>query len=142
VLAALAALIAASAIWMLLWRPLVADSDRLAQRLPGDRAALAEARRAADDIAGLARAAPAPAATEPRAAFDAVVAAKNLKSAALQVERLDADRLRVTFDAIDFDALAGVLDALQRDARLRAVDVVATARVEPGLVRADVTLTR
>jgi general secretion pathway protein M len=128
--------------WVVVWQPLLRDAERLIQRAPLDRAALAEARRAADEIAGLARSAPAPQASDPRAALDAVLTTTNLKSAATQIERIDNDRLRVTFDRIDFDALAGALDALQREARLRAVDVVATARVEPGLVRADVTLTR
>src|SRR5690349_4362993 len=142
ILAALAALVVVAILWLAVWQPIVRDADRLAQRAAADRAALAEARRAADEIAGLARAAPAATTTDPRVAFDGVLAARNLKGSATQVERLDNDRLRVTFDSIGFDALAGVLDALQREAKLRAVDVVATARVEPGLVRADVTLTR
>ena len=46
------------------------------------------------------------------------------------------------FRPVDTEDLAAFLDALQRDARLRAVELVATARVEPGQVRADVTLAR
>jgi len=141
-LAAIAAVVALAVLWILFWQPLVRDTDRLVQRAPLDRAGLAEARRASDDIAGLARNAPAPQASDPRAALDAVLAARNLKGAATQIERIDNDRLRVTFERIDFDAFAAVLDALQREARLRPVEVVATARVEPGLVRADVTLSR
>ena len=141
-LAAIAAVLAIALAWIVVWQPLARDTERLTQRAPLDRAALAEARRASDEIAGLARNAPAPQAGDPRAALDAVLATKNLKSAASQIERIDNDRLRVTFDRIDFDVLAATLEALHREARLRAVDVVATARVEPGLVRADVTLTR
>jgi general secretion pathway protein M len=138
----IAAVIALALLWVVVWQPLVRDTDRLVQRAPLDRAALAEARRVSDEIAGLARGSPAQQAGDPRAALDAVLAAKNLKGAAAQIERIDNDRIRVTFDRIDFDALAATLDTLQREARLRAVDVVATARVEAGLVRADVTLTR
>jgi type II secretory pathway component PulM len=47
--------------------------------------------------------------------------------------------LRVTLDAVSFDALVTLLDALQRDARLSAVDLTAAARVEPGQVRAEMT---
>jgi type II secretory pathway component PulM len=141
-LSAFAALVALALVWLLIWQPIVRDSDRLAQRVAADRAALVEARRAADEIAGLTRAAPAIPAADPRAALEAVLAAKNLRSAVAQIERIDNDRLRVTFDTIDFDSLAATLDALQREAHLRATEVVATARVEPGLVRADVTLTR
>jgi type II secretory pathway component PulM len=103
---------------------------------------MAEARRAGDEIATLARAPAAAPAADPRAALDAILTSRNLKAAATQIERIDNDRIRVTFDSIAFDALAGLLDALQRDARVRATDLVATARVEAGLVRADVTLTR
>jgi type II secretory pathway component PulM len=120
----------------------VRDSERIAQRLLADRAALADARRQSDAIAGLARAAPGPVASDPRAALDPVLAAQNLRAAATAIERIDNDRIRVTFDAIGFDTLSVLLDALQRDAHLRAVEVVATARVETGIVRADVTLTR
>jgi type II secretory pathway component PulM len=134
--------IAVAVLWLLAWQPLVRDSERLAHRLPADRAALADARRQTDAIAGLARSAPGPLAGDPRAALDPVLAARNLKGAATAIERIDNDRLRVTFDTIGFDTLSTLLDALQRDAHLRAVEVVATARVETGLVRADVTLTR
>ena len=48
--------------------------------------------------------------------------------------------MRITFDSIAFDALTMLLEALQRDAKLRALDLSAAARVEPGLVRAEVTL--
>jgi type II secretory pathway component PulM len=141
-LEAIVAVVVLALLWLLVWRPLASDTDRLVQRQPLDKAALVEARRASDEIAGLARSAPAPQASDARAALDAVLAAKNLKNAATQIERIDNDRVRATFERIDFDTLAATLDAVQREGRLRAVEVVATARVEPGLVRADVTLTR
>jgi len=142
VLIAVGAVVALALAWLIAWQPLERDSERLTRRLASDRAALADARRASDEIAGLARAAAAPIAPDPRAALDSALAAQNLKTAAGAIERLDDDRVRVTLDRIGFDALTALLDALQRDARLRAVEVVATARVEPGLVRADLTLTR
>jgi general secretion pathway protein M len=142
VLIAVGAAVALALAWLILWQPLERDSGRLARRLASDRAALADARQASDAIAGLARAAAAPVAADPRAALDGALAAQNLKTVASAIERLDDDRVRVTLDRIGFNALAALLDVLQRDARLRAVEVVATARVEPGLVRADLTLTR
>jgi type II secretory pathway component PulM len=142
VLMTAAVALAVALVWLLAWQPLVRDSERMAQRLPADRAALAGAHRQSDAIAGLARAAPGPVASDPRAALDAVLAAQNLRTAATAIERVDNDRIRVTFDTIGFETLSALLDALQRDAHLRAVEVVATARVETGLVRADVTLTR
>ena len=141
VLIAVGAVVALALAWLIVWQPLERDSERLTRRLANDRAALADARRASDEIAGLARAA-APIAADPRAALDSVLAAQNLRTVASAIERVDNDRVRVTLDRIGFDALTALLDALQRDARLRAVEVVATARVETGLVRADLTLTR
>jgi type II secretory pathway component PulM len=140
--AALAILIAVAIVWLAVWQPIVRDCERLEQRAAADRMLMAEARRAGDEIATLARAPAAAPAADPRAALDAILTSRNLKAAATQIERIDNDRIRVTFDSIAFDALAGLLDALQRDARVRATDLVATARVEAGLVRADVTLTR
>ena len=142
-LLATAAGIAALALaWLVGWQPLAQDTDRLGRQIENDRATLADARRCADEIAGLARNAPGVALAEPRAALDAALAQQNLKAAATAIERVDNERIRLTFDAIGFDALIAFLDALQRDARLRAVELVATARVEPGQVRADVTLAR
>jgi type II secretory pathway component PulM len=48
----------------------------------------------------------------------------------------------VAFGAIEFDALVGALEALQRDARLRVVEATIAARVEPGVVRAELVLAR
>jgi type II secretory pathway component PulM len=141
-LAVLAGIVTLSVLWLAVWQPVVRDVDRLRQRLAGDRAVLAEARLSSDAIAGLARAVPVAPAPDARAALDAVLATRGLASAATQIERVDDDRLRVTFGAIGFDALAGALDALQREAHLRAIEVVATARAEAGRVRADVTLGR
>ena len=141
-LAAAAGIAALALAWLVVWQPLARDTDRLDRQIENDRAMLADARRRADEIAGLARSAPSVAPAEPRAALDAALARQNLKVAATTIERIDNERIRLTFDAIGFDALTAFLDALQRDARLRAVELVATARVEPGQVRADITLAR
>ena len=130
-LAAAAGIAALALAWLVVWQPLARDTDRLDRQIETDRAMLADARRRADEIAGLARSAPSVAPAEPRAALDAALTQQNLN-----------ERIRLTFDAIGFDALTAFLDALQRNARLRAVELVATARVEPGQVRADVTLAR
>jgi len=141
-LAAAAGIAALALAWLVVWQPLARDTDRLDRQIETDRAMLADARRRADEIAGLARNAPSVAPAEPRAALDAALTQQNLKAVASTIERIDNERIRLTFDAIGFDALTAFLDSLQRDARLRAVELVATARVEPGQVRADVTLAR
>jgi general secretion pathway protein M len=141
-LIAVTGLAALALVWLVAWQPLTRDTERLARQVAIDRAALAAARLRSDEIAGLAGKAPSQPATDPRSALDGVLAQRDLKTAATAIERIDNERIRVTFGAIAFDALTGFLDALQRDARLRAVELVATARVEPGQVRADVTLSR
>ncbi|MDQ2962591.1 MAG: type II secretion system protein M [Pseudomonadota bacterium] len=141
-LAAAAGIAALALTWIVVWQPLARDTDRLVREIESERAMLADARRRADEIAGLARSTPNIAVADPRAALDPVLAQRNLKTAATSIERIDSERIRLIFDTIGFDALIAFLDALQRDARLRAVELVATARVEPGQVRADVTLAR
>ena len=140
VLALVTAVVALALGWLFIWQPLLQDTDRLTRQLAADRATLAEARRQADAIAGLARTAPRVAAGDPRAALDAALVEQGLKSAATSIERGDNERIRVTFDRIGFDALTAFLDALQKSAQLRPVELVATARVEPGQVRAELTL--
>lgn len=142
VLASSAAVLAVALAWLFIWQPLVLDSDRLTRQLASDRATLAEARRQADEIAGLARNPPAAPAADARAVLDSLLVQQGLKSAATSIERSDDGRIRLTFDSIGFDALTAFLDALQRDAQLRAVEVVATARVGSGQIRADITLAR
>jgi type II secretory pathway component PulM len=128
-------------LWALAWQPLQRDSGRLERQLAAERSALAAAHRSADEIAGLARNAPAPAGGDARAAIEGTLARLGLKPAS-GAERIDAERWRVSFDAIAFDSLTALLDTLQRDAGVRAVEVSVTARVEPGQVRAEATLAR
>jgi len=137
-----AAMLTLALAWLFIWQPLLLDTERLTRQLAADRVTLSDARRQADAIAGLARGAPAIVAGDPRAALDSVLVQQGLKSAATSIENSDNDRIRLTFDRMGFDALTALLEALQRAAQLRAVEVVATARVEPGQVRADITLAR
>ena len=136
-LASVAGLAVVAIVWLLVWQPLTRDSARLERQLAAQRVTLAEARRQADDIAGLARLAPASIARDPRGEVDAALTRQGLKAAA--IERTD-ERVRLTFDSIAFDALTALLEALQRDAKLRALELSVAARVEPGMVRAEVTL--
>ena len=124
--------------WLALWQPLVADVEHTTRQLASQRATLAEARRQADDIASLERSTTAPPPRDARADLGALLTRRGLKPTA--IDRLDNDRVRLTFDAIGFDALAAFIDSVQREAGLRAVDLTSTARVESGQVRAELTL--
>ncbi len=124
--------------WVALLQPMQRDTERLTTQLEAQRTVLVEARRRADDIAALSRTAAAPGPRDVRAELDAALARQGVKPSA--IDRLDNDRLRVTFDGVTFDALPPLLEALQRDAKLRAVEFAATARVETGQVRVEMTL--
>ena len=123
------------AAWALIWQPLTRDTERLERRLVEQRATLATARHQADEIAALARRTVEPSPRDARADVESALARQGLKATA--IDRGDEQRLRVTLDAVSFDALASLLEALQRDARLSAVEITAAARVEPGQVRAE-----
>ena len=135
-LAALFALV----LWVGVWQPMQRENERMTRQLAAQRAALAIAHRQVDAMATLEHGAPVTSAGDPRVDLDAGLAALGLKPTA--VERTDDGRLRVTFDTIAFDTLARLLDTLQRDGHLRAVELTATARVETGQVRADISLAR
>lgn len=124
--------------WLALWQPMQRDTERLTRQLAAQRATIVDARRRAEDIVTLSRNTAAPTPRDARADLDAALARQGIK--ATGIERIDNDRLRVMFDAVGFDALPPLLEALQRDARLRAVDLTATARIEPGQVRVELTL--
>jgi len=128
-------------VWAVIWQPLVRDTVAMRAAQHGNAAASAAARRTADEIAGLARTSDTPVATDARGSLERVLAQQNLRSAVTQLDWQDG-RARVVFAAVRFDALIVALEALQRDAHLRAVEATVTARVEPGMVRANLTLAR
>ena len=133
-----AVLAAVALAWLLVWLPIQSDIARLTRDLGMQRAALAQARSQADAIGGLERRTPAPA-RDARAALDLALAQSGIKASAID---RTGDDLRITIDGISFDALTNLLESLQRDAALRVVDLTAAARVEPGMVRAELTLRR
>ena len=97
--------------------------------------------RMAKEIGGLARAPRDGAPADARADLERVLAQQNLRAAVTQLDWRDG-RAHVVLAAVGYDALIAALEALQRDARLRAVEATLTARVEPGTVRAELTLAR
>ncbi|MEP6943460.1 MAG: type II secretion system protein GspM [Betaproteobacteria bacterium] len=134
----LAGAVVAALLWLSIWQPMQRDVERLTRALAFDRNALAEARRRADDIATLTRSNAPRDARDARADLDAALSRAGIKPSS--IDRADGDRYRIGLDNIGFGALVALLDALQREARLRAVDLAVTGRVEPGQVRAELTL--
>ena len=139
--AALAILVALAALWTMVWQPMTRDATSLLVAQATDAAALARAREMTKEIGELARAAPKAISTDARADLDRALLQQNLRSAVTSVDWRDG-RAHVVLAAVSYDALIGALEALQRDARLRVVEGTITARVEPGTVRAELTLGR
>jgi type II secretory pathway component PulM len=120
-------------------QPLVRSADATRALLARDGAALAEARARVADITSLSRAAVVTG--DAKRDVDRVLAETGLRTSLAQIEWQDA-RARLTFESVPFDALVRMLEAMQRDARMRVVDAKLIARVEPGTVRAELALAR
>lgn len=138
---ALIVLVVVVLLWTLIWQPIARDSESLRAARGANAAALSAARAMTDEAAGLARASTTPAATDPRDGLERVLVQQNLRPSVTQLDWKDA-RAHLVFSAIGYDALVSMLEALQREAGLRATEAVITARVEPGTVRAELTLAR
>ena len=124
-----------------LWEPMARD-------LTAARAAVSEAeqrtlaaRRAADEIAGLARETRAPRTADLRAAAERAIGAAGLRGDVTSIS-VGEGRVRLTFAAIDFAALAALLEVLGREEQLFVAEALVAARVSPGTVRAELALAR
>jgi len=137
--AACAVLVAAA--WSLVWQPMQEDSLRMRRDLQRERAVLATARAQASEIAGLQRGTQLNFSGDPRLAIERVLGERGLKGALTTLEVKDS-RTTITFTAIGFDALVGLLDSLAKADGLRAVDATLVSRIDPGTVRAEIALAR
>ncbi len=127
--------------WALAWQPLNRDLAQTERRLEEAHVRLLLARQRADEAATLAREArPAPT-SDLRAAAERVLAQRGLRGATTAIDAQEAG-IRITFASIALDALAPLVDALGREEQLFPIEMTLTARVEPGTVRADMTLAR
>ena len=134
--------VAVALLWTALWQPLTRDVASLRLARATNAAALARRPRASEgNERALAHEPRRPPPVDARADLDRALAQQNLRSAVTSLDWRDG-RAHVVFAAIGYDTLIGLLEALQRDARLRAVEATITARVEPGTVRAELTLAR
>ena len=138
---AAACAVLAAAAWSLVWQPMQEDSLRMRHDLQRERAVLATARAQAAEIAGLQRGAQPNRSGDPRLAIERVLVERGLKGALTSLEVKDG-RTAITFAAIGFDALVGLLDTLARVDGLRVVDATLVSRIDPGTVRAELVLAR
>jgi len=138
---ALAVVVGVAVLWLAIWQPLRRDTEAMRTAHAVNATALAAARKMTEEAAGLARTAGTSAPADTRAALERTLAQQNLRGAVTQLD-WQGDRAHIVFAAVGYDALITLLEALQRDAKLRAVVATLTARVEPGTVRAELTLAR
>ena len=106
-----------------------------------DRAVLANARAQVTEISGLQRSAQQQSGGDSRMAVERALGERALQGTATSLEVKDG-RATITFAAIGFDALVGVLDTLAKTDGLRPLKATLTPRIDPGTVRAEITLTR
>jgi type II secretory pathway component PulM len=137
--AACAVLLAAA--WSLVWQPMQEDSLRMRRDLQRERSVLTTARVQAAEIAGLQRGTQLNFSADPRVAIERVLGERGLKGALTSLEVRDS-RTTITFTAIGFDALVGLLDTLAKADGLRVVDATLVSRIDPGTVRAEIALAR
>jgi type II secretory pathway component PulM len=130
-----------AAAWSLVWQPMQEDSLRMRRELQRERAVLAGARAQAEETAGLQRGTQLNFSGDSRVAIERALGERGLKGALTSLEVKDS-RTTLTFSAIGFDALVGLLDALAKADGLRVVDASLVSRVDPGTVRAEVALAR
>jgi type II secretory pathway component PulM len=138
---ALATVAVFASLWVVFWQPMARDAAALRLAKAGDAAALAQASEIAREMASAPPAAPQAAPTDLRAPLDRVLTQQNLRGAVTTLDWRDG-RARIVLAQVGYDALIGTIEALQRDAHLRVVEATITARVEPGSVRAELTLGR
>jgi type II secretory pathway component PulM len=120
------------------WRPIVDD-------MPRARAAAERAERRLASAAAAATVAASRAPSPARAPLDASIRgalAKHDVAAGDATLEVAGARAALTLPSIRFATLVGLVDSLARDDAVHVVDAAITARVEPGLVRAELTLSR
>ena len=132
-----AAVVTLAVLYVIAWQPLARDIARTSDALQRDRAALAVVRGYVEPPTPSATA-PASAGTDARAAVTRALSARGIAG---QVEPRDG-RVSVVIAAVSFDALVQLLDDVARTDGMRALEARITARVEPGTVRAELSLGR
>ncbi len=136
-----AALLLLAAGWWGVWEPMGRDIARMRGEAVRTKAALLVATRAADEMPGLARTRRAVPTTPLLTDVERAVTAALGRPAGLAIDRQD-QRVHVVLPAVPVDALAALLETLQRDALVQVAEARLTARIEPGTVRAELMLSR
>lgn len=107
-----------------------------------DRRVLDIARARVNENASLARDSAAVHAGEPAPAIDRVLSRQGLQFVASGSKPADPGRLSIVIAQARFDTLVRALEVLAHDEGIQVVEATLTALVDPGFVRAELTLRR
>lgn len=130
--------------WAFLWHPLAAKRAELTQDVENQRRELAYVRVGAGEVGRL-RAAGARSGAEREgrsllALADATARGAGLEASMKRVEPVGARSVRVSFDAVNFDAMVRWIEELSSNYAVEAIDLSADRADGIGLVNARVTL--
>ncbi|HVE50696.1 MAG TPA: type II secretion system protein GspM [Casimicrobiaceae bacterium] len=128
--------------WPLLWQPIERDLERSSRELATLHAHMRSMNEAASEIPQLIRNAKPPRTADAKAAIESTLKARGLAASVSAIDATSDGRVRLTFASVELPALAALLDALGRDEQLFTREATLAARVEPGQLRAEVTLAR
>ena len=122
----------------LAWLPISEGRKKLSANLPQLRADVAQMRTHAQQISGL-QASTGAASGEPRQAAESGLQSANLRDKVSAIDRVDAQRVRITVNGMPFDALLMFLGDMQSQQRLR-VETLQIQSADAGRVKGAFTL--
>jgi general secretion pathway protein M len=122
----------------LAWLPVSEGRKKLTKNLPQLRVDVAQMRTNAKEIIGLQGNTDA-ASGEPKQAVESALQAANLREKVSAIDRVDAQRVRLTLTGTPFDALLMFLENMQSQQKLR-VEGLQIQATNAGRVKGSVTL--
>ena len=135
--------LALALIYGMLWLPISEQRKKLSQTLPQLRAQAAQFRLDAQQVDALkANTGAAPGGINAKSAVESGLQASGLRDKVSAIDRVDDQRLRVTYNGVAFDALLGFLEAMQSEHRMRVETLQADGLPQTGRVKGTLTLAR
>ena len=128
----------------LAWLPISEGRKKLSATLPQLRADVVQMRVHAQEVTGLKANGPRPPGTgassgDTRQAAESGLQSANLRDKVSAIDRVDAQRVRITLNGMPFDALLMFLGDMQSQQRLR-VETLQIQATDAGRVKGAVTL--
>ena len=122
----------------LAWLPISEGRKKLTANLPQLRADAAQMRTNLQQITGL-QANTGAASGDARQAVESGLQAAGLRDKVSAIDKVDAQRVRLTLNGVGFDGVLGFLESMQSQQRLR-VESLQIQAAESGRVKGSITL--